>query len=260
VVRHRSRRGMLQLSYTWSHSIDNQSDPLTGDYFDLYFTNVNASGSSSTKAAFTQQFKPWADRATSDFDQRHNLVFYSWWSVPSLKRSRAFGALTSGWQFSQMAAFRTGFPYSVSSAATGGLMNQRANIVNPSQLLAPIGSPAAPGSVAILNPAAFAAPPDGVVGNSGRNAFRGPGLWNVDLSLSRTFALPFLGEAARLVFRSDFYNAFNHANLSNPNSRVGSAGFGQATYGRVDYNTGFPALTPLRETPRQIQLIVKVEF
>jgi hypothetical protein len=170
------------------------------------------------------------------------------------------GALTRGWHVSQMAAFRTGFAYSVRSAATGGLLNQRADIVHPGQVWAPAGAPAAAGSIAILNPAAFQAPPDGVVGNSGRNAFRGPGLWNVDLSVSRSFALPFLGESGGLLLGADFYNAFNHANLNNPNSLYGSPGFGQASYGRLDYNSGFPALTPLNETPRQIQLIVKVEF
>jgi len=260
VARYRSRRGMLQMSYTWSHSIDNQSDPLSGDFFDLYFTNLNATGSSSTRAAFTQEFNSHADRATSDFDQRHNLLFYSWWDLPYSRASGALGALTRGWHLSQMAAFRTGFPYSVRSAATGGLLNQRADIIHPGQLWASAGTPAAPGSVAVLNPAAFQAPPDGVVGNSGRNAFRGPGLWNTDLSVSRSFALPFFGDSGRLFLRADFYNAFNHANLNNPNSLYGSPGFGEASYGRVGYNTGFPALVPLNETPRQIQLIVKMEF
>jgi hypothetical protein len=259
VTRYRSRRGMLQISYAWSHSIDNQSDPLAGDFFDLYFTNLNAAGSSSTQAAFTREFNSHADRAASDFDQRHNLLFYSWWEVPS-PAGGVMGALTRGWHVSQMAAFRTGFAYSVRSAATGGLLNQRADIVHPGQVWAPAGAPAAAGSIAILNPAAFQAPPDGVVGNSGRNAFRGPGLWNVDLSVSRSFALPFLGESGGLLLGADFYNAFNHANLNNPNSLYGSPGFGQASYGRLDYNSGFPALTPLNETPRQIQLIVKVEF
>jgi len=32
MVRYRTSRGMIQGSYTWSHSIDNQSDPLIGDF------------------------------------------------------------------------------------------------------------------------------------------------------------------------------------------------------------------------------------
>ena len=69
-----------------------------------------------------------------------------------------------------------------------------------------------------------------------------------------------LGESGRLTLRSDFFNAFNHANLNNPDARLGSPTFGQAAYGRLDYNNGFPALVPLNETPRQIQILLKLEF
>jgi Carboxypeptidase regulatory-like domain/TonB-dependent Receptor Plug Domain len=262
VARYRSHRGSLQVSYTWSHSIDNQSDPLVGDYWDLSFINIRSAAPNSAQAAFTQQFNSRGDRATSNFDQRHNLVFYSWWDVPSFRHGRVLDAITRGWHASQMAAFRTGFPYTVSADATGAVINQRADIVDPSQMFAVAGLPAAAGSVAILNRAAFAAPAFGVVGNSGRNAFRGPGLWDVDLSVSRSFALSFLGESGRMILRSDFYNAFNHANLNNPDAMYSSSSttFGQARYGRLDYNSGAPAVAPLNETPRQIQLIVKLEF
>jgi hypothetical protein len=60
--------------------------------------------------------------------------------------------------------------------------------------------------------------------------------------------------------RADFFNAFNHANLNNPDARWGSPTYGQATYGRLDYNNGFPALVPLNETPRQVQIMLKLEF
>ena len=69
-----------------------------------------------------------------------------------------------------------------------------------------------------------------------------------------------LGEAVRLNLRADFFNAFNHANLNNPDSFFGSTTFGQAFYGRQGYDTGFPALTPFSETARQVQIILKVEF
>jgi hypothetical protein len=265
VARYHSARGAMQVSYTWSHSIDNQSDPLLGDFFDLSFVNISGvnisgAGPTRTQAAFTQQFNSSGDRASSDFDQRHNLVFYSWWNVPAAGGRGVLPALTRYWRLAEMAAFRTGFPYTVSSAATGALLNQRADIVDAAHMAALPGAPADPGSVALLNKAAFAAPPNGVVGNSGRNAFGGPGLWSVDLSVSRTIGIPGLGESRRLILRADFFNAFNHANLNNPDARVGSLTFGQASYGRLDYNNGFPALVPLNETPRQIQFLLKLEF
>lgn len=260
VARYRSRLGAAQVSYTWSHSIDNQSDALAGDFFDLSFANATTPSDTAPKAAFTEQFNSRGDRATSGFDQRHNLVFFSWWDLPGSSSRGPLSALTRNWRVSQIAAIRSGVPFTVRSAATGALKNQRADIVLPGAIWAPEAPPSPTGTVVFLNPAAFKAPPDGRVGNSGRNAFAGPGLWTLDLSVGRTFPARFLGESARLWLRADVFNAFNHANLNNPDSRVGSRTFGQATLGRQDYAAGFPALVPFRETPRLVQLIFKLEF
>jgi hypothetical protein len=44
----------------------------------------------------------------------------------------------------------------------------------------------------------------------GRNAFTGPGLWNLDMGLYKTFRLT---ERVKLQLRGEAYNIFNHANL-----------------------------------------------
>jgi hypothetical protein len=101
------------------------------------------------------------------------------------------------------------------------------------------------------------------LGDIGRNAFHGPGLYSVDISLARRFPLEWLGEAGRLTLRADAFNVLNHANLNNPNTLFSSLSpnFGFASYGRQSSdNSGFPATTPLQETPRMIQLVVRVEF
>jgi hypothetical protein len=41
---------------------------------------------------------------------------------------------------------------------------------------------------------------------------------------------------------------------------LGSPGFGVATFGRQEISTGAPAVLPLRETARQIQLLFRLEF
>jgi hypothetical protein len=166
-----------------------------------------------------------------------------------------------------MAAFRTGFPYSVDAPQTGivpgvaAIENQRANLINPATAV--YSSPiAATGGVLLLNRAAFADPAPGVVGNTGRNAFRGPGLYNVDFSLGRSFRVPYLREGTRLTVRADAFNILNHANLNNPDNLYGpnSTTFGLATYGRQGTLSGFPAVSPVNETARQVQLLVRVEF
>ena len=48
----------------------------------------------------------------------------------------------------------------------------------------------------------------GTFGNSSRRFFHGPGLNNTDLALLKTFGIT---EAAKLEFRAEAINVFNHA-------------------------------------------------
>ena len=265
-IRYRSSHAQFQASYTWSHSIDNQSEPLVGDFFDLNFTRVGSSVSSQI-STFARQFDSSADRGNSDFDQRQNLVFFSIVDLPAASSGPRFlRALTRDWHFSQLAAFRTGFPYTVLAASTaypgsGEILNQRADLVSgPVNPDSPV-----PWRTGAPQPGKLSLPPGpGELGNTGRNAFRGPGLYNIDVSLSRSFPVRygrwFMGEAGRLTVRVDAFNLFNHANLNNPDALLTSPDFGVATYGRVGQASGFPAVAPFHETARQLQLILRLSF
>ncbi len=264
MVRYRMSRVQLQASYTWSHSIDNQSDPLVGDFFDLNFTRLGSSSSSSQISTFAQQFNSSADRGNSDFDQRHNLVVLSILDLPAVSGARWLRELTRDWHFSQLAAFRSGFAYSVLAPSTafagsGEILNQRADLVDPGSGAVNPDTPQT-GGRQLLNAADFAVPGPGQIGSTGRNAFRGPGLYNVDISLSRSFPVKYIGESGRLTVRVDVFNFLNHANLNNPDPLITSPTFGVAAYGRTEQASGFPAVTPLNETARQLQLILRLSF
>jgi hypothetical protein len=68
-------------------------------------------------------------------------------------------------------------------------------------------------------------PPSYVFGNEGRNVLIGPGRNNVDFGLHRSFPLP-QWEAARLEFRGEGYNLFNHPQFDNPGATIGNPGAG----------------------------------
>jgi hypothetical protein len=74
------------------------------------------------------------------------------------------------------------------------------------------------GQLLAFNPACFTAPPavaGGVlVGNSGRNAFYGPGLNTVDFSTFKNFQFT---ERFKFQFRAEFFNILNHPNFAAPN-------------------------------------------
>ncbi|MGB6946824.1 MAG: carboxypeptidase regulatory-like domain-containing protein [Bryobacteraceae bacterium] len=264
VLRYRIPRGMIQGSYTWSHSIDNQSDPLIGDFFNLTFTSIQTGQASGQRSTFSEQFNPNADRGNSDFDQRNNLVVFSYWNPPAPFGQSKAGLLLRDWTVGGLAAFRSGLPYTVYGTSTtipgeGLILNNRANVLDSTQAVYANPAPV-PGGVQLLNPSEFTSAAPSTLGNSGRNAFIGPGFYSFDLSLARGFPLPWLGEAGQLRIRADAYNVLNHANLGNPDAQLNDPEFGVATYGRQGYPSGFPAVAPLNETPREIQLSVRVVF
>jgi hypothetical protein len=86
-----------------------------------------------------------------------------------------------------------------------------------------------------FNVKAFEVPAPGVYGNEGRNTLRGPGAWNTDIAISRTFPVT---EAQKIDFRAEIFNVFNHARFLNPGSGVlstatmNSSAFGQITSAR----------------------------
>ncbi|MBI3475722.1 MAG: carboxypeptidase regulatory-like domain-containing protein [Acidobacteria bacterium] len=64
-----------------------------------------------------------------------------------------------------------------------------------------------------------------------RNAFTGPGYFDIDATLSKSFGLPklpILGENAKLEIRASFFNLFNKVNLTSVQTNVLDDHFGEA--------------------------------
>ena len=93
-----------------------------------------------------------------------------------------------------------------------------------------------------FNTQAFAVGPVGTFGNAGRSVILGPGAWNVDAALSRSFATV---ENQRIDFRAEAFNLFNHARFGNPVTDMNSPAYGQILSAR---------------DPRIVQLAVKYVF
>jgi hypothetical protein len=116
-----------------------------------------------------------------------------------------------------------------------------------------------------LNPAAFAVPAVSTrgLGNGPPVLFWGPGMWNFDMSLYKSFKLS--KEKDRAVeFRLETYNTFNHPNYGNPNTTFQSAwnggNFGPNTniyFGRFDASNGSVAIVG---DPRIVVLAGRIRF
>ncbi len=78
-----------------------------------------------------------------------------------------------------------------------------------------------------FNTSAFARPARFTFGNVGRNAFTGPGALRADLSLIKTFSMPWEGHS--LQFRGEVINLPNRANFGLPQGNVQNRAFGDIT-------------------------------
>ena len=276
LARYRSGDLEFQAAYTWGHSIDNQSDALQGTFEDLQPSRSSNVNRGDNRAAFTQQFDSSADRASSDFDQRQNLVFQAIWQIPAPAGSHWISQLGKGWHVAAIGAFRSGFPFNVIAAGTGtgdfaacpggGGASSPTELIRNRPSLLPGRSPflaqpiSVPGGVQVLDPSSFCIPAPGILGNLGRNSLTGPGFWSVDTSLARTFPLRLWGERSSIQLRADFFNAFNHANPSDPDGLTNSPTFGRELPSRSGVQPAFPSLTPVDQIARQIQLQLKISF
>jgi hypothetical protein len=168
-------------AYTWSHSIDTSSRGAGAASFHQDRRNLRA------------------DRASSDFDVRHNAVFSYSWELPLGKGRRLLpnagpilDKLIGGWSVHGITTFMTGFyltPVVTGDRAnTGGFPFQRAN-VNPA--CTGYGN-LARGERTLdryFDAGCFSVTPFGTFGNSGRNVVISPGLNNWDLSFFKTVPL-----------------------------------------------------------------------
>jgi hypothetical protein len=201
----------LNFAYTYSHSIDNSSSKGDNDLVNAYAPNAN--------------------RASSTFDERHNLNFSYVWDLPFFKQPGLTHTLLGGWQYSGIMDFSTGSPFTVTFGSdNAGVANGTSNsasayadiVGNPKAGVTPSGSR----NIQLFNPSAYAAPRGLTFGDSGRNSLRNPRRTNFDMSLFKRFAIK---ERLAFEFRAEAFNVFNHTQLGYINGDGGSGANNSAT-------------------------------
>ena len=168
----------FSLAYTYSHSIDDSSDRGDISCVDAYNLRSN--------------------RASSNFDQRHQLNVSYVYDLPFFTRSGFMHTLLGNWQISGLTTYQTGTPFSV----VNGLVNDNAGVGNSSVTGAEIPGPL------LYNSAAFSAPTGLNFGSGARNILNSPSRLNFDMGLFKRFSLR---ESKAVEFRAEAFNVFIHA-------------------------------------------------
>ncbi len=196
------------------------------------------------------------ERAVMAFDVPQRLTLTASWDVPVGKgraaltnANRAVDYVLGGWNIATFSTWQSGFALTVNTQQNtlflSGAGAQRANIV---------GDPNAGvsgGSIQdrlgrFFNTEAFAQPADFTFGNGGARLpwLRGPGMNNVNLTLTKTFAIT---ERFKLNLRASSFNLMNTPIFANPNTTFGALG----AFGRITSQANFS---------RQTELVLRLHF
>ncbi len=165
------------------------------------------------------------DKGPSDFDIRHKLSASLNWSVPGPPEGAARQVL-GGWQVATVLIAQSGTPFTVYRSGPSscdynrdGTNNDRPNV--PSFGSTKTGLSNDDFLSGIFAASDFPSPAPGTPGTLGRNTFRGPRYFNLDLSLIKTVRVPWVtGPAADLQFRLEMFNALNTTNLDPPQNNL----------------------------------------
>jgi hypothetical protein len=253
-----ARRLLVQGSYTLGKSLD---------YNSSYFGSGNLTGEPGAPIDARNLA---LEHGPSAFDIRQRFIGLFAIDVPAGPRHNGVARQILGeWRLAGVITVQTGNPFTMTASGpdTSGFNQQtagtspdggnRPNVVRagpvPQDNRAPDSA---------FDTSWFAPNLAGQDGTSGRNAYYGPGMSNVNLSASKSFRLaPHPGEGTRLQFRADFFNFFNHTNFANPVADLNNANFG-----RITQTLGSAVATSVATSggatggPRVIQLALRLEF
>ncbi len=218
-----TRNLSLRVSWTWSKSIDNQSE--------IFATSGAAS-------RWENVFDPRSDRGPSAFDRRHRVSIAYVYELPLFRNHGLLTTVLGGWQSSGTISFQTGAPQTIylggwDQNGDGEAFNDRPTLLNPSVKLN--YSPGCVNDETCISGVGYLDPADGLIdfntgapgtfdqfrylvypqgsgvhGNVGRNTYYLPGQQYWNLSAMKNFTL--FRENQYFQIRADFFNAFNHPN------------------------------------------------
>jgi hypothetical protein len=261
-VRHPASHGLqMDFNYTLSKSIDMGSDTERSSEFGT--SSVNG-GNSSAFSEIINTWKPYLNRAVSDFDTRHLITVDAVYQLP-FGRGKKFGggsnalvdAIIGGWQLSGINRWTSGLPFSLNEPGwtTDWQIESYGVTTGPIKMRRHFDSAGNPqffdDPEAINNNISCGGCNGGNVrlpypGEAGqRNNFRGDGYFDIDTGLSKIWKIRELGA---LKFAWETYNITNTARFDP--AWVGS--------GLTGNNLGVASV--LLTQPRRMQFSLRYDF
>ena len=235
----------ISANYTWSHCISDIPDQQT-----------SATATISSVPGNRREYRG----NCPGIDVRQLFILNMVAATPKFS-NKWLRAIASDWQIAPILTLKSAQFFTVTSGTDRALTTasgQTANLVpGVDQKATSPGCTPAP-CVQWVNPAAFSIPALGTYGNLGQNNIKGPGIFQLNMALSRAFRVR---EGMSLQLRGEAFNLTNHVNLALPGSTPGTVSLASgSTFGQITSDiSGNNGLTNSGD-PRIIQLAIKFIF
>jgi len=268
-----------QFNYTWSHGLDSCSNNCLEPFVANTLVSLRYQASPSLQGT---------SYGNSDYDVRHNFNLNYVYQTPSNFSNSMLKHVAGGWQIGGTMFYHTGIPWSPVNTAARGLLGNVTGLrtttplalfTGGSVISSSCGKAAAQAGAGIggapcavqsnfnYGPAVFANATDGSpveidvggvrsFGNA-RNALRGPGFFDTDLSLLKTFKV---SERFNFAIGATAFDILNHQNFDLPINSVTSGLFG-SILSTIGTNTNpYGAFFGVPLNGRILQLNAKINF
>lgn len=218
-------------SKSWHDSLQISADIKSGNSFLSRFTYVYGKTFATTDEDLglgsNNAANPWnLDLDKAEIAPRQVLRYSYVYDLPIFRGNQHIAArLLGGWQASGSLFVSSGGPVNVILGQDwnfDGVGNDRPDAAGA---VSHISGSKDDRARRFFDTTAFANPSTrNTFGTAQRNAVWGPGQWNTDFSLLKSFNVT---ETVPVQFRAEVFNLLNHNNLTNPNGTLSSVDFGR---------------------------------
>ena len=231
---------VIGASYTFSKAIDD----INGDNDD-----------GSLWRAYPLSFS--LDKQLSGLNRQQTLQLYYVYQLPfgkghNLLNHGVVGWIVGDWEITGILSRFSGLPFTIGTASSLDASNQGSSATQALANVQILGGHDA--NDPYFNGNAFVNPPTGVLGTTGRDLLIGPGLFQLNASVSRIFPIK---ERLKFQLTGEAFNITNTVVFSNPNATC--CYVTNATTGAVNYNN-FAVITGTQSTPRYLEVSGYLRF
>jgi hypothetical protein len=198
----------------------------------------------------------------ADYDVKHNFTANYVYNTPTDFSNAFLRHGIGGWTVAGTIFYHSGYPWSaVNTAARSNLSNVTG--LRTATTLADFVVP--PSTLSCSSPTSPCATVDDFLpgklqndfGNFARNSLRGPGFFDTDLNITKSFNVT---ENFKFAVGANLFNLFNHPNFDLPNNSVTGGNFGTITATVSPATNPYGAFLSVPLTGRIVQLNARVTF